>query len=171
MRFWPFGRKKADAACAERPVPTYLKPFLDTEPYRDGQTQVTGTVRCKCGCTSFCACRNRDDDNRFHVICQQCSADILLFDMHQHGWDTVVCHEKVEDSGTGEITEHCRKCGADVFGVNVWIEHASAEEFVSCIEGELPDSEWVNAFTWFAAHLTCAKCGCKVRSWADIECA
>ena len=171
MRFWPFGKKKATAPQAEPPVPTHLKPFLDTVTYRDGQTQVTGTVRCACGSRCFSACRNRDDDNHFHVICRDCSDDILLFDMHRHGWDTLVCHVPVEDCGTGEVTECCPKCDGEAFRVEVWIEHADEAEFVACVEGELPDSEWVNAFTWFAAHLTCAKCGCKVRGWADIECA
>ncbi len=43
--------------------------------------------------------------------------------MHRHGWDTLVCHVPVEDSGTGEVTESCPKCGGDAFQVEVWIEH------------------------------------------------
>lgn len=170
MWLWPFGRKKkAVAAPDSPPVPTHLKPFIKLQPGKDGALQLTGSIRCTCGCIAFSAYRNQDDDSRFRLVCRNCDQDILLFDARQHGWDTVVCHVPVEDAQAGETAEVCPACGSNSFGVTVWIEPASREEFVSCVEGELPDEEWVNAFTWFAAHLTCVGCGKKQRDWADVE--
>ena len=168
MKLWPFGKKQA-ATHAELPVPTYLKPFLVPEPYKGETAQLAGEIRCTCGGVAFSAHRNIDDDNRFHGVCRNCDKDILLFDAHRHGWDALVCHVPAEDADAGESTETCPKCGSNSFAVTVWIEPTNVEEFVSCVEGELPDEEWVNAYFWFAAHLTCIGCGKKLRGWADIE--
>ena len=173
MKFWPFGRKKMTAPvaapCAELPVPTHLKAFFVPRSDKGNKTQITGEICCTCGCKEFSAHRQQDSNGYYHLTCGVCGKNIMLFDERQHGWDTLVCHMQYESCQTEAVAEKCDKCGCERFGATVWIEPAEKEEFVSCVEGELPDAEWVNAFTWFAAHLTCASCGSKQRDWADIE--
>lgn len=169
MKFWPFRRKMPLPVPADLPVPTHLRPFFVVRTDLGDASQLAGDIRCTCGCASFAAARSRDDDCLYHLTCDQCGQHVTLFDARVHGWDALVCHMPGEYLNRGEVTEQCRKCGGGRFSADVWIEPAQKEEFIACVEGELPDDEWVNAFTWFAAHLTCAKCGCRVRGWADIE--
>lgn len=173
MKFWPFGKKKEKASaaesCVELPVPTHLKPFFAPMPDKRNTTQITGDIRCTCGCVEFAAKHSKDDDCIYHLICDACGKDILLFDARVHGWDAAVCHMPGEYLRLEDVTVRCEKCGSERFNVTIWVEPTEKEEFISCVGGELPDSEWVNAFTWFAAHLTCVGCGCEQRDWADIE--
>lgn len=173
MKLWPFGRRKeaADSAtpATALPVPTHLQPFFVPHMKKRDQTQITGDVRCTCGGERFAAHRMKDSSQRYHLTCIACGKEVLLFDEKQHGWDTVVCHMNCGDDSEEEITERCGKCGGEGFGATVWVEPTEKEEFVACVEGELPDDEWVNAFTWFAAHLTCCSCGARIRGWADVE--
>ena len=173
MRLWPFGKKKEQMSVetprAEPAVPTHLKPFFIQREDKRNDTQITGDIRCTCGCETFVAKQSKDDDCIYRLTCDACGTDILLFDARVHGWDAIVCKMPGEHLQLGDTTAKCEKCGGEHFHVTVWVEPTEKEEFISCTEGELPDSEWVNAFTWFAAHLTCAECGCKQRDWADIE--
>lgn len=172
MKFWPFGRKQqkvAAAPCTELPVPTHLKPFFLQQSDDGNDAKVIGDIRCICGSKAFAAHHSKDDDCLYHLTCDDCRKDILLFDAQRHGWDTIVCHMPGENLHLGDVTAICEKCGSERFSVSVWIEPTEKGEFISCVEGELSEDEWVNAFTWFAAHLTCTNCGCKQRDWADIE--
>ena len=173
MRFWPFGKKKVqqpiEASCTELAVPNHLRPFFMQRTDKGNDTQITGDIRCTCGSASFAAKHSKDDDCIYRLNCADCGQDILLFDARVHGWDALVCHMPGEHLQQGEVTEQCEKCASRCFGATVWIEPTQKEEFISCVEGELPDEAWVNAFTWFAAHLTCVECGRKLHSWADIE--
>lgn len=150
-------------------MPTHLKPFFVQQHGTGGEAQITGDIRCTCGCVTFGAKHSKDDDCIYHLICDHCKQDILLFDARVHGWDALVCHMPGEALQLGDVAARCEKCGSESFSTTVWIEPTDKAEFVSCVEGERSDSEWVNAFTWFAAHLTCAQCGHKMRDWADIE--
>lgn len=170
MRFWPFGKKKP--AEAEKPVglpiPTFVKLFLVPDMKKSGMENVYGSIRCTCGCTAFAAMHSRDDDRLYHLLCRDCGQDILLFDGQKHGWDALVCQMLMEDMQAGEDSERCAKCGCADFHADVWYEPTAREEFDSCRE-DLPGEEWVNAFTWFGAGLTCCGCGHRIRSWADVE--
>lgn len=169
MKFWPFKRRETDPTPEELPVPAHLKPFFVVNGEQSNAEQLTGDIRCTCGCMTFVASRSRDDDCLYHLNCDRCGQDVQLFDARVHGWDAVVCHMPGVFMNKGDVAERCEKCGGDRFSAFVWIEPASKEEFIACVEGELPDGEWVNAFTWFAAHLTCTCCSHRVRGWADIE--
>ena len=173
MKLWPFGKKKEpvpmETPSNEPAVPTHLKPFFVQWADKGNDTQLTGDIRCSCGCEVFAARQSKDDNCLYHLTCDACRKDLLLFDARAHGWDAMVCKMPAEHLQRGDIAAKCEKCGSERFGVTVWIEPAEKAEFVACVEGELPDSDWVNAFTWFAAHLTCTGCGCRQRDWADIE--
>lgn len=169
MKFWPFKRQIPDKSSEESPVPTHLKPFFVVDRKKNDEDQLSGDIRCTCGCMAFTASRSRDDDCLYRLNCDRCGQDIQLFDARVQGWDAVVCHMPGELMDMGEVIEKCGKCGGDRFSAVVLIEPAQKEEFIACVEGERPDCEWVNAFTWFAAHLTCTCCGHRMRSWADIE--
>ena len=173
MKFWPFGKKKTQqtvtAPCDNTVVPTHLKPYFVQRADKESKTHITGDIRCNCGCMVFAAHHSKDDDCIYRVTCADCQKEILLFDARRHGWDAIVCHMPGEYLQAGEENAVCPKCGGEHFHVTVWIEPTEKAEFVSCVEGELPESEWVNAFAWFAAHLTCDDCGCKQRDWADVE--
>lgn len=169
MKFWPFKRRKTDPHMQELPVPMHLKPFFVVNGDQGDAKQLTGDIRCACGCTTFTASHSRDDDCLYWLNCDGCGQEVQLFDARVHGWDAVVCHMPGEFMNLGDVAEKCEKCGGDRFGAAVWIEPANKEEFITCVEGELPDCEWVNAFTWFATHLTCTCCGHRMRGWADIE--
>lgn len=173
MKFWPFGKKKAQSpisvTAAEDAVPTHLKSYFVRWQEKREATQIIGDIRCTCGCMAFAASQSKDDDCVFRLTCNDCGQEILLFDARVHGWDALVCHMSGEFFQLGDVAARCEKCGSERFCATVLIEPTDKAEFVSCVAGELPDSEWVNAFTWFAAHLTCVECGCKMRDWADIE--
>lgn len=171
MKLWPFSRKKnvqTEPSC-EIPIPSYLRPYWVTVEHKNDPQQITGNIRCACGCTAFRALRSNDDDRLWHAICRDCKNDILLFDVNQHGWDAIICGDRIDDMHAGESAAQCPKCSGDEFGVTVWVEPTDKQEFISCNENGLPESEWVNAYTWFAAHLTCVNCNHRLRDWADIE--
>lgn len=170
MKLWPFGRKRPAAVRHEElPIPACLRPFLVPADGKCSMTEVAGSVRCTCGQDVFTAHRSVDCDCLYHLACHACGQDVLLFDAEQHGWDRLVCGEPVVDAQAGEHTEQCRKCGCGDFRADVWLEACDREEFLQNAPEGIAEGAWVNAFTYFAAHLTCTQCGCRVRSWADIE--
>ena len=149
-------------------VPSYVEKYFVPQEMKRGEEGVGGSIRCTCGCTAFKAMHSVDDDRLFHLLCTHCGNDILLFDGAKHGWDALVCQMPMEDLQLGEASEQCAKCGCEDFCADVWYEPTEREEYDSC-RGELPEEDWVNAFTWFSADLICSGCGRKIHSWADIE--
>lgn len=171
MKLWPFGKKKTvpAAPAKELAVPTYLLPYWKTDATHGDAQQLAGTLQCKCGCQTFQSLSSNDDDRLYHAVCKECREDVLLFDANTCGWDALICGVQTEDAHAGETAAKCPKCGCEHFGVTVWVEPTDKQEFISCNDRGLPESEWVHAYTWFAAHLTCADCGHRLRDWADIE--
>ena len=133
MKFWQFYRKKEKVSdvgsCAELPVPTHLKPFFAPVPDARNKMQITGDIRCSCGCMTFAAVRSKDDDCVYHLTCADCRKDILLFDARSHGWDATVCHMPGEYTQAGVENAVCEKCGGKHFQVTVWIEPTDKAEF------------------------------------------
>lgn len=172
MRFWPFGRKmgseQAQPDCGETAIPTHLRPYFVPKELRD-KTQIIGSLRCTCGCTAFSANVSKNDDCVFCAVCADCGQDILLFDARVHGWDALVCHMPGIYLAEGDVPAQCDKCGGGKFRVELLIEPTDKAEFVSCVEGELPDDVWVNAFTFFAVNLTYVSCGKRLSGWAEVE--
>lgn len=171
MKFWPFGRKKTAVAvpCEELPIPTYLRRYLVPMQDKCSMDEITGDIRCTCGGAGFKARRSEDDGLLFSLTCSACGADILLFDAKQHGWDALVCGVVPDEVAAADITEQCTKCGHEEFRTTVWIEACQRGEFVEEVPADLKEDDWVNAYGWFGAHLTCVHCGHKVRDWADVE--
>lgn len=171
MQLWPFGKKETDAGVPheELPVPTYLRKYFVPVQEKCSMSEVTGSICCTCGATVFKARRSEDYGCLFRLVCASCGQDILLFDAKQHGWDALVCGVVPEDDATDDCTEQCAKCGGEDFHVTVWIEACQKEEFTEDVPAGLTEDDWVNAYGWFGAHLTCAHCGHKERDWADVE--
>lgn len=171
MGWLPFGSKKdrVNIQSDELPVPTCLKPYFVPIAGKCSMTELSGGIRCSCGANSFRAIGSEEPGLRYRLCCTGCGQDVLLFDAWQHGWDALVCGVLPEDGAVPEHAESCGKCGGDAFRADVWIEPVEREEFVSDIPEGLTEADWVNAYTWFAATLTCARCGRRVRDWADVE--
>ncbi|MBQ2953362.1 MAG: hypothetical protein IJE07_07370 [Clostridia bacterium] len=171
MKLWPFGSKKSNApvTCGELPVPKCLKRYFVPELGKCSMAEITGDIRCTCGAMAFKARRSEDVGLRFSLTCSSCGEDILLFDAKQHGWDALVCGIVPDDEANDETSEQCAKCGHEEFRATVWIEACEREEFVEDIPEGLTEDDWVNAYGWFGAHLTCVQCGHRVRDWADVE--
>lgn len=171
MKLWPFNSKKSEVPvpCEELPIPTHLRQYFIPVQEKCSMTEVTGDIRCTCGGMSFKARRSGDYGCLFSLACTSCGKEILLFDSKQHGWDALVCGMISEDDATIDCTEQCAKCGCENFHTIVWIEACHREEFVEDVPDGLTEADWVNAFGWFGAHLTCANCGHRARDWADVE--
>lgn len=171
MDICPIDRKKSVAAVPsdKLPIPTYLRPYFVPIQEKSSMAEVTGNIRCTCGGMTFKARRSEDYGCLFGLKCTSCGQDILLFDAKQHGWDALVCGMIPDDDATIDCTEKCAKCSCEDFYVTVRIEACQREEFIEDIPAGLTAGDWVNAYDWFGAHLTCAHCGHRERDWADVE--
>ena len=66
-------------------IPTHLKPYLiPREGENNCEFQVTGTIRCTCGCECFSA-RESNDGLLAHLTCRDCGGEIQLLDAGRHG--------------------------------------------------------------------------------------
>lgn len=171
MKFWPFGRKKLDTIVelGNLPIPTYLKKYYVPAPEKCSMTEIAGDICCTCGSMAFKARRSADYGRLFSLTCVACGEDILLFDAKQHDWDSIVCGVVPDDDAVADIIGQCAKCGHEDFRTTVWIEACQRDEFVEDVPAGLTEDDWVNAYGWLGAHLTCVHCGHKVRDWADVE--
>lgn len=152
-----------------RRFPTYLRHSLVPDQAKCSQQEVTGDIHCTCGCTAFQAYQSEEIGFLFRLVCCGCGTEITLFDARQHGWDAIVCGAIPEEPVTADCKETCRKCGGEAFHTQVWVEPCQKEEYTEDVPDGRTEEEWVNAFTWFGAHLTCAGCGRRIRDWADAE--
>jgi len=171
MKLWPFGKKASAVSIPleELPVPTGLNGFFIPEISKCSMTEITGCIRCPCGENAFRAFSSEEPGLRYRLKCPACGRDIQLFDGRQNGWDALVCGDVPEMDGIADKSEVCDKCGGDRFHTDVWIEPVERDDFVSEVPAGLTADDWVNAYGWFAASLTCCRCGRKIRSWADVE--
>lgn len=171
MLFRPFGKREKETAvpCQNSPLPIYLKPFLVLDQAKCSMHELAADIRCTCGCMTFHAYQSEDIGFLFRLECSACGREFTLFDAQQHGWDAIVCGAAPEKTTATECKETCRKCGGEAFHTRVWIEPCQKEEYTEDVPEGRSEDEWVNAFTWFGAHLTCAGCGRRIRDWADVE--
>lgn len=155
------------------PIPTHLQAILMPVGEDDGEYQVTGALRCSCGCEEF---RVEWSNGRrlVRALCAACGREYLVFDEGRHGWDGFVCGSDGLDRTQPWQRERCA-CGEDAFRVQVAIHSQGQDDFVAesgLLQG--PDDrfspeDWVDAFEWITISLACPLCGAVQEGWVDAE--
>lgn len=152
------------------PIPKHLQPYLIPEEGENNcEFQVTGTIRCTCGCDRFTVSES-NDGMLAKLHCPDCGKEILLFDAGKHGWDGFVCHTDPVDRTQPMWEAVCDNCREGVFRVSVWISSQGKEDYLKECGGEDVEPEnWTEAFEWIQASLTCVRCGTEIENWLDFE--
>lgn len=158
----------------ELPIPSHLHEVFVPDGEQNTEQQVTGHIRCTCGCEHF-QVQESGGRQRVRLICTQCGREILLFDAAKHGWDGFVCGIVPPAENAPFAVHRCRACGGASFAVQVRIESAGKHDFLEFLAHggscgcSFEPREWVDAFGWIRASLRCANCGRSEKSWLDEE--
>lgn len=155
------------------PIPSHLQAILIPAGENNTTYEVTGDIRCTCGCDTF-RVNARSSRQIVTLFCTECGRQHLLFHAGKHGWDGFVCSGNVvflEEDGPAEQAE-CAQCGSERFHVSVWISSQGPQDFLEeCVahDDSFTADDWVDGFEWITATLICAECGAKQHSWLDCE--
>lgn len=158
----------------EYPIPSHLKNYLELIGDENDEFKIKGIVKCKCGSKSF---KIYESNNKMivKVFCSLCNEELILFDEDKHGWNGFVCNDNFLNREESLNITKCSKCNNDKFEIEVTIASQGKEDFIdeSCLEnshGEtLNESDWVNAFEWISANITCLNCKNQDESWLHCE--
>lgn len=157
----------------EYPIPTHLRDYLiPREEEENCEFQVTGTLRCSCGCREFSVTES-NEGMLAHLYCKDCGKEIELFDAGKHGWNGFVCHMDPVDRSAQSWKAVCDECKNAYFYVTVWISSQGKEDFLSECAAHDPsfrEEDWVEGFEWIQVSLECSKCGIDMDNWLDCEC-
>lgn len=159
-----------EAVC-ELPVPTHLKEHFVPLGDKNTAKQVSGAIRCSCGCGDLSVWTS--NERRLVIpVCGQCEKIFLLFDAGKHGWNGFVCGEDPLERSEPMEEFCCPKCGESSFGIGAVITSQGKEDFCGQALDEetgLTPEDWVNAFEYIGLSLCCRKCGWKDRRWCEQE--
>ncbi|MBQ8611446.1 MAG: hypothetical protein IJ412_07020 [Oscillospiraceae bacterium] len=155
----------------ELPIPTHLKDHFVPLGDKNTGRQVSGAIRCSCGCGDL-AVWSSNERRLVIPVCGQCEKIFLLFDAGRHGWNGFVCGEDplVRSEPVEEFC--CPKCGQSSFGIGAVITSQGKEDFCrQALTGEddLTPEDWVNAFDYIGISLRCRNCGWTDRRWSRQE--
>lgn len=157
----------------EYPIPTHLREYLiPREGEENCEFQITGTIRCSCGCDIFSVSES-NDGMIANLKCRDCGNEIQLFDAGKHGWNGFVCHMDSLNREEQLWKVGCEECKGEHFRVTVWISSQGKEDFASeCVANDTSfrEEDWVDGFEWIQVSLECARCGIDMDNWLDCEC-
>ncbi len=156
----------------ELPIPRHLTEYLIPVPEEENcEFQVTGTLRCTCGCEAFSVMES-NDGLLARAACRNCGKEIELLDAGKHGWNGFVCHLDPLDRTEKLWKAACEECKGEHFRVRVWISSQGPEDFMSeCVahDDSFNGEDWVDAFEWMQVSLECLHCGIEMDNWLDYE--
>ena len=154
------------------PIPRHLKDYLIPVPEEENcEFQVTGVLRCSCGCEAFSVTES-NDGLLAKGMCRDCGKEILLLDAGKHGWNGFVCHLDTLDRTEKLWKAACEECKNEYFRVKVWISSQGKEDFLSeCVahDESFAEDDWVDGFEWMQVSLECLRCGIEMDNWLDYE--
>ena len=155
------------------PIPSHLRGLLIPSEGEDNcEFQITGTLRCSCGCEVF-SVRESNDGMIAQLNCRDCGREIELFDAGKHGWNGFVCHMDTLDRQEQIWNVACDECKGNHFRVSVWISSQGREDFLAeCVanDASFREEDWADAFEWIQVSLECTGCGIDMDNWLDCEC-
>lgn len=163
--------RKKKTAKKVLPIPTHLQSILFPVGENNSEYEVTGIIRCHCGCERF-EISESNGGQILKTVCKACKKEFVLFDGGKHGWDGFVCGDDFLDRETPFEQVCCRKCGENDFGITLHIASQGKESFAEeCLayDASFSSEDWVNAFEWISVSLSCASCGHSVKNWIDLE--
>lgn len=155
------------------PIPTHLKEIL--MPINKDVLNVSGNLKCLCGCDCFKLKYTEKDRCYIKCICDSCNNEYLIFDSHRHGWDGYVCKSFSQIIERARLKDfHCEGCNSCIFNVNVTISSQGKADFCRELKNEIAkglfsENEWVEAFDWITISLICAKCKKNFPNFVDYE--
>lgn len=156
----------------EYPIPTHLQDYLiPVEGENNCEFQITGTIRCTCGCEIF-GVSESNDGMLAQLRCRECGHEIALFDAGKHGWNGFVCHMDTLDRTEPFWKAACDACKGEHFRVTVWISSQGKEDFLEeCVANDpaFTAEDWVDGFEWIQASLRCDDCKAQIENWLDFE--
>ena len=153
------------------PIPTHLQQFLEPVGEENSEYEVTGTVRCTCGCKNFEVWQS-NERQIIKLVCKQCGKEIQLFDAGKHGWNGFVCGDDFLDQTLPFEKHTCPDCDEDVFEVTVHISSQGKQDFLEeCVANDdsFSGEDWVDGFEWITVSLTCRECSGEDQEWVDLE--
>lgn len=153
------------------PIPAHLQSILLPVGSDNSEFQVTGKIRCTCGCETF---EVWESNERLIVkaVCKECQKELLLFDSGKHGWNGFVCKEDYLDREKPFEQYCCAECKEKAFGITIRIASQGKQDFEEeCLayDDSFSLQDWVNAFEWITISLHCDKCALTSEEWLDSE--
>lgn len=153
------------------PIPKHLQTILVPIGEENSEFEVTGKIKCSCGCESF-EVSESNDKQIVKAICKKCKKEFVLFDNGKHGWNGFVCRDDFLDREMPFKQFVCSECEENAFEITIRIHSQGKEDFEEeCLSND--DSfileDWVNAFDWITVSLCCIKCGLIDKDWLDLE--
>ena len=153
------------------PIPSHLRAVLVPVGENNSTFEVTGDIRCTCGCSTF-RVNTRSSRQIVTLFCTECGREHLLFHAGRHGWDGFVDGMDLVDRDEPFQPYLCPTCGKPHFHLTVGIESLGKEYFwaqaVSQYE-KMALEDWVDAFETICVSTTCADCNSKSELWVDWE--
>ncbi len=158
----------------EFPIPSHLKNYLELISDENDEYKVTSIIKCKCGSESFSI---YESNNKMivKIVCSSCNKELILFDEGKHGWNGFICNDDFLNRAEPLKVTKYSKCNEDEFKIVVTVTSQGKQDFIdeSGLEnglGEtLNESDWVNAFEWISADITCLSCKNEDEHWLDCE--
>ena len=153
------------------PIPKHLQEIIYPIGMKNSEFEVTGEVRCTCGCKSF-EIWESNDRQLVKTVCENCKKEYLLFDSGKHGWNGFVCGDDFLDREMPLKQYGCSKCKEYDFSIVICISSQGKADFEEdCLlnDDSFTLNDWINAFDWITISLSCKKCGATDRKWLDFE--
>jgi len=170
------------------PIPKHLQGIFITEGENNSEFQVSGIIRCACGCENFRIRVFADTDNNdvriqeyeddyalmIKANCKDCGKEYLIYDYSRHGWNGFVCGDGISVPDEKLSGWGCSKCGCDNHGMSALIRSQGKEDFI--VEAGIQDGDdtfnaddWTEAFDSIEIRLKCPACGYEDNDWFECE--
>ena len=170
------------------PIPKHLQDILSPTGEENSELQVSGIIRCACGCESFYTKIFASTDKGYPQVCEygegyalvikavctSCKKEFLIFDKSLHGWNGFVCGDGINVPDEKLFVWNCSKCGRGIHNMEIWIQSQGRQDFID--ESGIADGDdtfnaddWAEAFGWITISLACCGCGSINKNWIDYE--
>lgn len=166
------------------PIPTHLKGIFEVNESLTYSNNLEGKIVCDCGCEEFRIMHNVDmpyddsvpfgeqDGDKINAICEKCGKTLLVFDRATQGYDGFVLQDFRTADDEALTPLKCKKCGAEVFSIDLAVEVEDQEQFIEECVTEYPDrftpEDFVDAFNWITVTVKCKDCKDE-DEWISLE--
>lgn len=100
------------------------------------------------------------------AVCTQCNREIEVFNSSKHGYDGLICENKVDYKAIRiKKIPKCKKCGQEERLLRIEFHYEDLEG----VRNDLPNKDITNAFDWITIDLECTNCKNVQKGYLDLE--